>query len=200
MDGYSRLIALLKVLLPLMALAILSTLFLLSRNSEPVAAIPFAEADIRDRVLGQQITGPFFSGTTSQGDKVSLSAGKILTEGGVVGENAAEDVSAQFDLAGGTRIILFADEGLVSVSDSETSLSGNVVITTSTGYRMTTDTIVASMDRLDLRADSHVAASGPIGSLDAGAMAIHEPEGKESPHLLFTKGVRLVYEIGSEGK
>ena len=44
MDRYSRMIAFLKVLLPLMALALLSTLFLLSQNTEPMASIPFAEA------------------------------------------------------------------------------------------------------------------------------------------------------------
>lgn len=198
MDGYSRLIALLKVFLPLLALAILSTLFLLSRDSKTVTAIPFAEADVQDRVQGQQITGSFFSATTTDGDKISLSAGKILTEGGVVGENTAQDVSAQIDLARGTRIILFADSGRVSVKDSQTSLSGNVIITTSTGYRMTTERLDASMDALDIQAPQRVDATGPIGRLDAGAMAIREPDGSDSPHLLFTNGVRLVYDMKNE--
>ena len=50
MDRYSRMIVWLKVLLPLMALALLSTLFLLSRNVDPLASIPFAQAEIDERL------------------------------------------------------------------------------------------------------------------------------------------------------
>ncbi|MEO0504251.1 MAG: hypothetical protein AAFZ14_13070, partial [Pseudomonadota bacterium] len=70
MDRYSRFVAWLKVLLPLAALALLSTLFLLSRNTDPIAAVPFADDELLDRVRDEQITGPFFSGTTTDGDRV----------------------------------------------------------------------------------------------------------------------------------
>ena len=45
MDRYSRMVAIFKVLLPLAALAILSTLFLLSRTIDPTTTIPFADQD-----------------------------------------------------------------------------------------------------------------------------------------------------------
>ena len=66
-DRYTRLISWLKVLFPLAALGLLSTLFLLSRAIDPGQAIPFAEKEVQDRLRDQQITGPFFTGATSEG-------------------------------------------------------------------------------------------------------------------------------------
>ena len=42
-DSYSRLVQIGKIVLPLVALGILSTLFLFSGEVDPEAAIPFAE-------------------------------------------------------------------------------------------------------------------------------------------------------------
>lgn len=193
MDGYSRLIALLKVLLPLVALGILSTLFLLSRNSDPVAAIPFADADIQDRVQSQQVTGPYFSGATPTGDSVTISAEKILTQSDGSAQNKAFDIAAQFDLQGGTRVLLFSDTGSVSLENGAASLTGNVLVTTSTGFNLSTQLLTAKSDRLLIRAPSKVDGGGPFGTVSAGAMEISTPEGQENPHLLFTKGVTLIY-------
>ncbi len=45
-DRYSRMVALLKVSLPLIALGILSTLFLVSRAVDPPMTIPFADSEV----------------------------------------------------------------------------------------------------------------------------------------------------------
>ena len=193
MDGYSRLIACLKVLLPLMALGILSTLFLLSRDRTPVAEVPFAQAEIEERLRDQQITGSLFSGATQGGDLINVTATKVLTSNGTIGENTAESLSAQIDTTGGTRINLLADTGRFSLADGNTTLEGNVVITTSTGFEVTTDFLEAGLSQLDIRSPGPVNAIGPFGTLTAGAMQLNEPEGTQSPHLLFTNGVELIY-------
>ena len=46
-DRHTRLVGWLKVALPLTALAILSTLFLVARRIDPEAALPYAEVDVR---------------------------------------------------------------------------------------------------------------------------------------------------------
>ncbi|MBL9052753.1 MAG: hypothetical protein JNN02_03385, partial [Tabrizicola sp.] len=45
-DAHTRVVTWLKVLLPLAALAILSTLFLLADQINPDDALPFAEVDV----------------------------------------------------------------------------------------------------------------------------------------------------------
>lgn len=191
MDGYSRLVAWLKVLLPLMALVLLSTLFLLSRNIDPMAALPFADTEIDERLRGQQITAPFFSGTTDGGDVVSVSAGTMATRSGL--KNEAEDFSAQIDLASGTRIILFADRGQFDMASSASSLEGNVVITTSTGYKLVSDALIADFDALALESPGPVTGTGPVGTLDAGKMRLERGTDGTNAHLIFTNRVKLVY-------
>ncbi|MEO0400802.1 MAG: LPS export ABC transporter periplasmic protein LptC [Pseudomonadota bacterium] len=192
MDRYSRLVAWLKVLLPLTALALLSTLFLLSRNIDPVAAIPFADKEIEDRLRGQQLTAPFFSGTTDSGDVISISAGTMMTMSAL--DNAVEDLSAQIDLTSGTRIVLFADAGQFDMQGGASNLAGNVVITTSTGYKLTTDELATNFDTFMVESPGPVAGTGPLGKLNAGAMTLHKPSDGENAHLIFTNGVKLIYD------
>ncbi|WP_299372183.1 hypothetical protein [uncultured Tateyamaria sp.] len=192
MDRYSRLVAWLKVLLPLTALGLLSTLFLLSRNIDPMAAIPFAETEIAERLKGQQITAPFFSGTTSSGDRVTVSAGKMATRSG--SNNEASDLSAQIDLASGTRIVLFSDRGEFDMLGGATVLAGKVVITTSTGYKLTSDALNTNFDTLSVESPGPVMGSGPLGALNAGRMQLQRVEGNENAQLIFTNGVKLIYD------
>ena len=64
---HSRLVAILKVTLPLLALVILSTLFLISRKINPEDAIPYADVDIEDRLRDPKMTGASLSGMTPDG-------------------------------------------------------------------------------------------------------------------------------------
>lgn len=191
MDSYSRLVAWLKVLLPLIALLLLSTLFILSRNIDPVATLPFADKEIDERLRGQQITGPIFSGTTDGGDVVTVSAGQVSTRGGL--KNNAEAFSAQIDLTTGTRIMLSSDQGQFDLANSLSSLIGNVVVTTSTGYVMKSDAVDADFDALLLQSQGPVAGSGPIGTLNAGMMRLQRNSDGTNAHLIFTNGVKLIY-------
>ena len=80
-DRYSRMVQLLKVILPLAALTLLSAVFLLSRGVDLGSPIPFAEDEIVERTRDQQVTGPFFSGVTPQGEQIQVQA-KLARPGG----------------------------------------------------------------------------------------------------------------------
>jgi lipopolysaccharide export system protein LptC len=191
MDGYSRLVAWLKVLLPLMALVLLSTLFLLSRNIVPIASLPFADTEIDERLRGQQITTPFFSGTTDSGDRVVISAGKMATRSEL--GNEADNFSAQIDLTSGTRINLTADSGQFDMSRNASTFEGNVLIFTSSGYYIKSDELIGEFDELSLVSPGPVVGTGPFGTVDAGQMRLRRDGADSNAHLLFTNGVKLVY-------
>ena len=193
MDRYSRMIAFLKVLLPLMALALLSTLFLLSRNTEPMASIPFAEAEVNERMRDQQITGPFFSGSTEQGDQISFSAGKIGVADGN-GRVTANDISAQIDLSSGARLVFFADLGEVDIANDTSILSGKVLITTSTGYKINSERLVSAMTSLNMESPDKIIAEGPLGTFSAGSMRLTLSEKTKSTQMVFTNAVKLIYD------
>jgi len=191
MDGYSKLVAWLKVLLPLTALALLSTLFLLSRNIDPIAAVPFADTEVQERLRGQQVTAPFYSGMSSSGDRISVSAGTMATADQQ--NNAATDLAAHIDLSSGTRVVLFSDNGEFDIANGASSLAGNVVITTSTGYKLNSDEILTDFERMTVQSPGPVFGTGLSGTLEAGQMRLEKTDGGDNAQLVFTKGVKLVY-------
>ena len=191
MDGYSRLVAWLKVLLPLTALGLLATLFLLARNVDPTAAIPLADTEIQARLEGQQITAPIFAGTSESGDRISVSAGTMAMRDSE--RNNATDLAAHIDLTSGTRVVLFSDRGAFDMSGGASSLEGNVVITTSTGYKLNSDTLLTDFDQMTLESPGPVTGTGLSGTLDAGRMRFEKSRDGENAHLIFTNGVKLVY-------
>lgn len=73
-DTHTRLIGWLKILLPLMALAILSTLFLVARTVNPDDAIPYAEVDVAERLREPRMTAPTYAGLTEDGAALSVAA------------------------------------------------------------------------------------------------------------------------------
>jgi lipopolysaccharide export system protein LptC len=178
---------------PLMALALLSTLFLLSREVDPEAVIPFADKEIQDRLRDQQVTGPFYTGITANGDQIAFSAQSLKTSLSDKGVNRAELVDVALDLASGTHISLNATDGQFNLAQDHVELEGDVVITTSTGYRITSDLLSAQMTGLNLHSPGPVDADGPVGALSAGSMVLSSPRQGGPAQLIFTNGVKLIY-------
>ena len=73
-DAHTRVVTWLKIALPLAALAILSTLFLLADKIDPEDALPYAEVDVEDLAREPRMTLPSYAGTTSDGAALSLTA------------------------------------------------------------------------------------------------------------------------------
>lgn len=193
MDRHSRLVAFLKVLLPLAALGILSTLFLLSRSVDPTATIPFAEQEIAERMQGQQITAPRFSGTTPRGDEVRLTATKALP-GGAGRPGMAENLEGEIHLADGAVVTIRADTGIVNVPNDHAEFTGEVTITTDAGYRLVTERLESGIRTLQVTSPGPVSGTGPVGQIDAGSMEITVENSKAPAHMVFKNGVKLVYD------
>ncbi|AXI44682.1 hypothetical protein C1J03_00730 [Sulfitobacter sp. SK012] len=192
-DSHTRTVTWLKVAFPLAALGILSTLFLLSRTIDTESAIPFADKEIQERLRDQQVTAPFFSGSTADGDQLSFSAVKLTTPSGQLGANEAEGVLARIETADGNRIKVQANMARFDIAADMADLEGDVVLETSSGYRMTTRTLTSQMSSFEINAPDAVHAVGPLGVLDAGSMTIKTPQAGENVQLIFNNGVKLVY-------
>jgi lipopolysaccharide export system protein LptC len=193
LDRYSRTVAFLKVLLPLAALALLSTLFLLARNTDPTATIPFAETEIADRLRDQQITQPFYSGTTRSGNEITVTA-SIARPGGNGAPAEAENLNSRITLANGNLVTMRARDGSLSPHDDQAIFSGRVEIVTSTGYEIETEILFSSLSGIAAEAPGQVSGNGPPGSFTAGAMQLSEYDGDGGIHLLFKNGVKLLYD------
>jgi len=192
-DLRSRMVALFKVLLPLAALAILSTLFLLSRSIDPTAKIPFAENEMADRMRDQQVTAPFFSGTTAEGDEIIVSA-SLARPGGDGTPAEATNLSARLMMADGVEITLTSDMGTFAVGDNIATFQGNVEITSSQGILVQTDTLRTTLNSIAASTPGTVTGTTPFGNFVAGRMQLNELSDGGPLHMVFNDGVKLIYD------
>ena len=105
-DRYSRMVALLKVSLPLIALGILSTLFLVSRAVDPPSTIPFADSEVQERLTNQQVTGPLYTGMSANGDQIEFIAETVVNSPDEVGTNISQNVDVRYGEFSPTEIFL----------------------------------------------------------------------------------------------
>lgn len=194
-DGltYSRVVAFLKVVLPLAALALLSTLFLFARNGTPTSTIPFAQVDLEKRARDQQITAPYIAGKNKRGDLIALTASTARPDPDNATRILVNKLDARIDLVGGQRVTFSSENGMVDSGDQLAMLAGGVLILTSTGYSARTQTLTTSMSELLAETDDRIEATGPLGDFTAGAMRLSPDPETGEPYLVFTNGVKLVY-------
>lgn len=188
---YSRLIAWLKILLPLGALALLSTIFLYSRNPDQISAIPVL-TNGADPSKGEQVGRPFFAGTTDGGHAITLSARQARAREDDPTKMVADDLRAVLDTDKGTRITIDAVLGEMAGSD-RLQLREGVVLHSSSGYTVKTDGLDAAIDAVHIQSTAPVEADGPGFTLSAGSMQVEETEAGSDLQLLFTDGVNLIY-------
>ena len=199
MDRHSRIVSFLKVLLPLAALAILATLFLLSRSIDPTATIPFAEADMAERLRDQQITAPFFSGTTPKGDEIIVTA-RIARPAGPGVPAEAKDVSARLTMADGARISLDSDIARINLTEDIATFEGGVRIATQTGFVVHTELLNTALSGMEGNSPGQITGTSPIGDFTAGSMDMESKNGDGTLHLLFKSGVKLIYTPKMQGR
>lgn len=192
-DGlYSQVVTFLKVVLPLFALALLSTLFLFSKSREPGTNLPFIDAIRQGDIAREQLGAPSFAGTTERGDMLTMTASRARPDG--EGRIAAEDLRAKLILSDGSDVQLTSDQAMLVEAAKEIELSGNVRVTSSTGYVVTTPGLVSSIQQTSARSTGPVSGTGPAGTIEAGALEILPTENGEDVQLRFTGGVKLVYQ------
>jgi lipopolysaccharide export system protein LptC len=196
-DRHSRVVGWLKVALPLAALAILSTLFLLSDRIDPEDALPYAEVDVEELAREPRMTAPTYAGMTTDGAALSLTAVEARPSAGT---NPATAAGLRLELAtpDGGKTELLAATAVMDEVARQLVLSGGVTVTTSTGYRLEMAEVEAKLDRSGLESRSPVTATGPVGDLRADRMILSQDIQTPGAYLLvFKGGVRLVYHPGS---
>lgn len=190
---YSNLVAWLKVLLPLAALALLSTLFLVSQKIDLESAIPFADVELEQRLRDRQITAPYFSGKTNSGHDITVTAETAHPDAEDPSRIIARNVGALLTIDGGSEITITAKQGDMDGRFQELLLDGTVEILTSTGYTIETDAMTFGLEEARAETLGEVHAKSALGTLIAGRMALRPSDESNEVYLFFTKGVRLLY-------
>jgi lipopolysaccharide export system protein LptC len=192
-DRYARTVAFLKIALPLLALALLSTLFLVSRAVTPPANIPFAPDEVRERLTSQQLTEPFFAGTSARGDRIAFTAERLTRPGGKVGTNQAESIFVTVDFANGAQVTVEADLAVIDIAADRGELSGAVEFITSMGFELRSERLDVKLSDIDITSPGPVDGNTPAGDLEAGRMHLFVAKDGSDAQLIFTNGVKLLY-------
>lgn len=191
----TRIVRWLRVLLPLVALAMLSTMFLLSRKSDTESSIPYAEVDAKAAAQEGRIVGPEYMGVTSDGVQMSLRAASVTPDNGSQGGDAS-DLRLDWQRPDGVTANVVAPKG--GTRDGVVSLEGGVVMTTSTGWQVRTQKLGAQTEESIITADQGIEADAPFGQLRADRMRLapdDTSDAAQKPAILnFSGGVRLIYQ------
>lgn len=193
-NAYSRLVGWLKLVLPLAALGLLASLFLVARTIDPMRAVAVADRDVEGLARDLQIGAPDFAGVTRDGSALRVTARSAQPDPGQADRMAAEEISATLETPGGDSYVMTARSAVIDASSGQVVFDGDVVLTTSSGYVFRAGALTAALRETRLETGGAVQGDGPTGTIEAGGLTLRPTTGGDKGYVLvFNKGVKLVY-------
>ena len=200
-NSYSRFVSWLKVLLPVSALALLSTMFLISKSIDPTTALSYARVNLEELTGDQRIDSPKFSSVTEDGAALSFSAKSAVPDTEKQNVFTADVLTARIETPDGGAVDIDAAKAVIDGTANRVNLSGGVTLVTSTDYEIATDGLITAMDATYAKSSGPVEATGPMGQMTAGSAEItRQGDGSSTYLLVFKDGVKLVYKPQTEGE
>ena len=193
-DSRTRVVTWLKIVLPIVALGLLSTMFLLARPTDPDLAIRYSEVDVTELSKEQRVTAPAYAGLTRDGATISITANTVLPRTGEAHTLDAQTVSGRIEFRAGTSADMTAPAAEVDTEGDFARFTGGVSVVTSDGNRFATEITSCRIGNRPKSPPRRRSGSlGPLGTLDAGSMRItQDPAGGYV--AVFNGGVRLLYD------
>lgn len=190
-NRYSTIVAWVKIILPLVAIGVLSTLFLFAGRPDPQDALVVADIDVVGLADEQRLGQPRISGLLEDGRALRLTAERAAPLADSTDLFTAQDVSARLTLEPGLEAIITSADALMDMAAEVAELTGGVTIRRTDGVRMQTAEMMLGLSQL-MAETGAVEISAPGLTLDAGAMVI----GADAL-IHFNGGVRVLYDPSS---
>lgn len=198
--SYSRVVRWLKVGLPLLALALLSSIFLIPRQHEFDGGIVYSSADLLRLGEGMSVARPRIEGSTVEGEPFVVEAESATPDGPDPERVDLREVRAEFTQAEGREIRVSAAAGALQPKAQLLSLSGDVRLETSDGYVVETARVETNLGEGEAQAPGPVVVRGPQGEIEAGSFRAQRVEAEDGAplgglepgeYLWFEDGVRV---------
>ena len=190
-DGYSALVAWLKTLLPIVALGLLSTIFLFSGKVDVTQSLPYTEHKIAEIVREQRITRPYFTGIASNGTEIALSAAYASPQI----ENAhileITDLSVVLRSTSDRMVQVTAGRGALDSATQTAQISTNVHIAALPDFWVTTEALDMNFNQGFISAKGGFQGVTALGAITAEEM--HLQMTADDQQIVFLNDVRLVY-------
>lgn len=194
-EVHSRVVTILKLGLPLVALALVASVFLVQTDDRFGGAITFSESDIEQLGDGLQLTDSVFTGTTNGGDAFRIAAALVVPDAAPPERAAITSLDGSLDLIEGPTVSLKADRGDLHIPTQRLDMSGSVRISTSDGYILHAETATIDFISGTFVADHDVRTTGPLGEITAGNLHVTPAAASgEARQFSFSSGVRVLYD------
>jgi lipopolysaccharide export system protein LptC len=188
---YSAMVGWAKIILPLCALALLSTLFLLARGQNEPNDITFSEVQAIAR--DQRLSAPRFSGVTDAGAVLAISARSARPDAIKPDTVSIDDMRLRMDNPSGSHIEVTATRGELDGRAQVARFLGLARLVTSSGFEMETNGLIAELETGLVTSDGLLEIRAPFGKLTAGKVTFRVSATNTGQQMLFTDGVRLIY-------
>lgn len=199
-ETYTRFVGVLKVALPLIAIGLLSTVFLVQREDTFEGGLVFTKVDIATLGDGLTISNPRFSGITRGGDTFSLTAVRAIPDSSIPTRIEMTDISADLSYEQGRTVELTAAHGLAHVKAQVLELDGGIHAESSDAYTIETDGGVFQMTDGTFESSGPVVLTGPTGNLEAGKMRVTPGNDSQNHVFWFENGVKLTFQPATDKK
>lgn len=162
----SRLVRGIRLVLPVVALAILVVLVFWPEGSGPIKAVP------RDQVSPQtvsrnELVNPVFHAESGDSQPYTITADKAVQNRDDMDLIRLEQPRASINLKGGRKVDMQSVSGAYDQKSGLLKLGGTVKVADDTGYELQTEQMDIDINGQVLRSDRAVSGQGPAGQISA---------------------------------
>ena len=197
-DKYSTLVAIFKVMLPCLALIILSSLFLLPDTRTKIQALNTIDKSTLNIVKNSGIKKLSVKGTLASGSNLELYATEIMTKNNDKNIVEINEISARLELNRNNWATASAKKGIVNISEQTTEMVGKVSVKGSNDVLIETSDLKVFYAKSLVKTEGAVFMKGPFGTIKAGSAEFYDMNENSGIGyvLLFNKGVKMQYNWG----
>jgi len=190
-DSYSAFVVWVKTLLPIVALSMLSTIFLFSGKVDVTQSIPYAKFNIAEIIREQRITKPYFSGVSNNGTEIILSAAYASSDIQNADILNITELSIVLTPSNAKMVRITAGLGTLNSASQKAVVSGDVHLTAIPGFWLKTNNLTVDLKESIVTANNVFQGITSLGTINAGKIIVQMVDNDQQ--IIFTNGVRLIY-------
>ncbi|MFT3974818.1 MAG: hypothetical protein QM699_15605 [Amaricoccus sp.] len=194
-EVHSRVVTILKLGLPLVALALVASVFLVQTDDRLGGTINFSDADIDQLGQGLRLTNSVFTGTTQNGDRFRVAAATVIPDAAPPKRATITKLDGSLELVEGRTVSVVADTGDLDIASQRLDIAGNVRLSSSDGYELATDKATIDFVSGSFIAGDRVVTTGALGEITSGNLHVAPTTASgEARRFSFSNGVHVIYD------
>ncbi len=186
--GYSSFIKKVQIALPILAILLVSALFLINNQGDKIVAVEQEDVQpqIRQQIGKNELINPKFESQDSKGQSFSITADKATQEStNPDGEMLLENPIGTLNLNSGDTVQLTSDSANYQQNEQYIDLKDNVKLSHSLGYEMQTEALNINLTKNKAWSDQTVRVTGKEGSIDATGLEASVNQENDKEVLIF---------------